>query len=129
VAAFLSRDLTEAWTGRLGYYRLHRNDEHIRALFDEVILYVGLHLENDLCRSAYWSGVPLGRKAAILLFLVDKGVVERTVRRGRRVFEPLPHAESWALSQARLRPHLKPILELLSALRHELSRRRHSRSS
>jgi hypothetical protein len=53
-------------------------------------------------------------------------VVERTVRRGRRVLEPLPHAESWAAGQAPLRSYTKPLGELLSALRHELSRRAHS---
>ena len=69
------------------------------------------------------------RKAAILLFLVDKGIVERTVRRGRRVYEALPHAESWVSTQVPLRPYLKPIVELLSALRDELSRRAHSHNS
>jgi hypothetical protein len=129
VAPSLSRELIDAWTGRLAHYRYHRNDEHLRALVEEAARYVGLHLENDLCRSSYWTRVQLSRKAAILLFLVDKGVVERTVRRGRRVFEPLPHAESWLSTQIPLRPYIKPIAELISALRDELSRRAHSRNS
>ena len=99
------------------------------ALVEEAVRYVGLHLENDLCRSNYWTRVHLSRKAAILLFLVDKGIVERTVRRGRRVFEPLPHAESWISTQVPLRPYVKPIVELISALRDELSRRADSRNS
>ncbi len=129
VAASLSRELIDAWTGRLAHYRYHRNDEHLRALVEEAARYVGLHLENDLCRSSYWTRVHLSRKAAILLFLVDKGIVERTVRRGRRVFEPLPHAESWISTQVPFRPYVKPIVELISALRDELSRRAHSRNS
>jgi hypothetical protein len=129
VAASLSRELIDAWTGRLAHYRHHRNDEHLRALVEEAARYVGLHLENDLCRSSYWTRVHLNRKAAILLFLVDKGIVDRTVRRGRRVFEPLPHAESWISTQVPLRPYIKPIFELISALRDELSRRAHSRNS
>jgi hypothetical protein len=127
VSAPLSRDLAGFWTGRLRHYRSHRNDEHVRALIDEAIRYVGLHLENDLCRSEYWAQVPLGRTAAILLFLVDRGIVERTARHGRRIFEPMPNAESWVLSQGSIRPYASSFLELLSALRHELSRRTHSR--
>jgi hypothetical protein len=120
-------EIAQAWTGRLAYYRSHRNDEHIRALFEEAARYCGLRLENDLCRSEYWSRVPLGRKAAILLFLVDKGIVVRSARHGRRVFEPLAHAESWAANQPSLRPHLAQIFELFAALRHELGRRIHSK--
>jgi hypothetical protein len=62
----------------------------------------------------------------VILFLVDRAVVERTIRRGRRVYEPLPHSESWAQNQPSLRPCLRPILELLDALRLELLRRAHS---
>jgi hypothetical protein len=38
----------------------------------------------------------------------------------------LPHAESWVQSQASLRAYAKPMLELITALRHELTRRAHS---
>lgn len=122
----LATKLRETWTGRLAHYRSHRNDEHLASLFDEAVCYVGFHLENDLCRSEYWSGVTLTHAAAVLLFLVDRGVVERTVRYGRRVFEPLPHAESWVSDQASLRRYVAPLLELIRALRHDLSRRSHS---
>ena len=118
--------LRATWTGQLAHYRAHRNDEHLAALFDEATRYVGLHLENDLSQSDHWSGVTLRHAAAILLFLVDKGVVARTTRQGRRVFEPLPHAESWISEQAPLRSYFKPLVELVSALRHELGRRAHS---
>jgi hypothetical protein len=125
----LAWKLRATWTGRLAHYRVHRNDEHLEALFDEATRYVGLHLENDLGQSDHWSGVTLRHAAAILLFLVDKGVVAQTIRHGRRVFEPLPHAESWISDQTSLRRYLMPLIELVSALRHDLSRRAHSRQS
>jgi len=121
--------LARRWDGRLAHYGLHRNDEHRVALFEEAVRYTGLHLENDLARSDYWSTMPLHQRAIVLLVLVDRGVVERTIRRGRRVFEPLPHAESWVKGQPSLRPYLKQTLELLAALRHELLRRSHSPQS
>jgi hypothetical protein len=96
------------------------------ALLEEATRYAGLHLENDLVRSEFWSESPLRERAAVVLFLVDRGVIERTMRRGRRVFEPLPHSESWVETHAALRPFRKPMLELLAALRLELFRRAHS---
>ncbi|QEH33098.1 hypothetical protein OJF2_15950 [Aquisphaera giovannonii] len=125
----LARKFRESWSGRLSHYRMHRNDEHLAALFEETVLYVGLHLENDLCRSDHWSEVRLDHAAAIVLFLVDKGVVERATRYGRRVFEPLPHAESWVSQQPALRRFQEELLELILALRHELARRSSSRRS
>jgi hypothetical protein len=126
VSASIANYLAERWEGRLAHYRSHLNDEHRVALFDEAVRYAGLHLENDLSRSDYWSAMPLHQRAIVLLVLVDRGVVERTIRRGRRVFEPLPHAESWVEGQPALRPYLKQTLEILAALRHELLRRAHS---
>ncbi len=123
----ITRKLRETWTGRLAHYRLHRNDEHLAALFDEASRYVGLHLENDLSSSRYWSGVQLNHAAGILLFLVDRGVVAQTVRHGRRIFEPLPHAESWIDQQGPLRRYREALVQLVSALRHDLIRRAHSR--
>jgi hypothetical protein len=123
----LARKFRDSWSGRLSHYRQHRNDEHLAALFEETVLYVGLHLENDLCNSDHWSEVRLDQTAAILLFLVDKGIVERTTRFGRRVFEALPHAESWISQQPPLRRFEKELLELVSSLRHELARRAHPR--
>ena len=115
------------WTGRLAHYSDHRNDEHRVALFEEASRYCGLHLENDLVRSKFWSKAPLHQRAAVLLYLVDKGVVNRTIQRGRRVFEPLPHAESWVEAQSSLKPYTSQSLELLASLRLELQRRAHSR--
>jgi hypothetical protein len=127
VSASLVTHLARHWIGKLAHYGVHRNDEHCLALLEEAVRYTGLHLENDLAHSKYWSAMPLHQRAVVLLFLVDRGVVERGIRRGRRVYEPLPHAESWVESQVSLRPYLKETLELLAALRRELFRRTHSR--
>ena len=108
----LQLEIAQAWTGRLAYFRSHRNDEHIGALFEEATRYFGLRLENDLCCSEYWS--PSTARLSLVRF--------------RRVFEPLAHAESWAASQPLLRPHLSQVIELVAALRHELARRVHSKN-
>jgi hypothetical protein len=126
VSASFVNQLARDWNGRLAHFALHHNDEHRQALLGEAVRYAGLHLENDLARSRFWSELPLSERAAVLLFLVDRGVIERTTRRGRRVFEPLAHAETWVENQRALQPFVKPVLELLSALRLELLRRAHS---
>ena len=127
--AKLASQLPRFWVAKLAHYGKHRNDEHCVALLEEASRYAGLHLENDLADSSYWSTTPLHQRAIVLLFLVDRGLVDRSIRRGRRVFEPLPHAESWVESQPSLHPYKKPTLELLAALRHELQRRAHSRQA
>jgi hypothetical protein len=129
VSLSLVNYLARRWQGKLAHYGLHRNDEHRVALFEEAIRYAGLHLENDLSHSEYWSAMPLHQRAVVLLFLVDRGLVERTIRRGRRVFEPLSYAEAWVESQRALRPYREQTLELLAALRHELRRRVRSRQA
>ncbi|HKI20749.1 MAG TPA: hypothetical protein VKA15_22855 [Isosphaeraceae bacterium] len=118
--------LASKWIGRLAHYRLHSNDEHRLALYDEALRYAGLHLENDLATSPYWSAMSLHHRARVVLFLVDRGVLARNFRNGRRVYEPLPHAESWVQSQSALKPYHRVILDLLSAFRHELFRRAHT---
>lgn len=123
------RHLAHTWNGKLSFYRQHRNDEHLLAVVEEASRYVGLHLENDLANSEHWSELPLIRRAGVLLFLADQGVVERTFRNGRRAFEPLPHAETWVQSQPTLRAYSKPILEMITALRHDLQRRAQSSRS
>jgi hypothetical protein len=123
------RHLVRTWNGKLSFYRQHRNDEHLLAVIEEASRYVGLHLENDLAASEYWSELPLIRRAGVLLFLADQGIVDRTFRNGRRVFAPLPQAETWVQAQPTLRAYSKPILELITALRHELQRRAHSSRS
>jgi hypothetical protein len=117
------RDLSRQWTDRLASYRRHRNDEHLEALVEEALRYTGLHLENDLAGSSYWARAPLARRVAVLLFLVDRGVVDRRVHRGRRVYEPIADAESWVAAQPALAPYVEPTLELIAALRRDASRR------
>jgi len=126
VPASSIRNLSLQWVGRLAPYRLHRNDEHREALIEEALRYSGLHLENDLSGSDYWSKWPLARRVAVLLFLVDRGVVVRGVRQGRRVFEPVAEAETWVSTQPALTPYVAPTLELLAALRLDPPTRRHS---
>lgn len=125
VSAPFDRALSRRWSGRLASYRRHRNDEHLEALFEEALRYSGLHLENDLSGSPYWSKAPLSRRIAVLLFLVDRGVVDRKVIRGIRVYEPTADAEAWVAAQPTLVPYAAPTFELIAALRDEANRRIH----
>ena len=106
-------ELDEGRAGR------HRGE----ALVEEAARYAGLHLENDLAASSYWSRATLGRRVAVLLYLVDRGVVERRLFKGRRVYVPVGDAESWVLAQPSLTPYSQPTLELVAALRQSLARR------
>jgi len=115
--------LSRHWTGRLASYRQHRNDEHREALVAEAMRFAGLRLEADLARSPYWSEAPLARRAAVLLYLVDRGAVARRVHNGRIVYEATADAEAWALAQPSLAPYLQPTLDLIAALRLECARR------
>jgi len=123
VPASSVRDLSRQWTERLAAYRRHRNDEHLEAVVEEALRYAGLHLETDLSGSPYWAKTPLARRVAVLLFLVDRGVVERRTLKGQRVFEPMDHAEDWVSTQPALAPYAGPTLELVAALRREMARR------
>ena len=123
VPASSVRNLSRQWVDRLAGYRRHRNDEHLEALVDEALRFTGFHLENDLSGSEYWSKAPLARRVAVLLFLVDRGVVVRTVSQGRRVFEPIETAEAWVAEQEELAPYRVATLELIAALRCGQSRR------
>lgn len=123
VPASSVRNLSRQWTDRLASYHLHQNDEHLEALVDEAVRYAGLHLENDLASSTYWTRAPLSRRVAVLLFLVDRGVVDRISVRGKRVYLPCDHAETWVSSQTALTPYLNPTLELIAALHRTAARR------
>ncbi len=59
MSASLVNQLSRNWIGRIAHYGLHRNDEHRLALFEEAVRYTGLHLENDLTDSEFWSSTPL----------------------------------------------------------------------
>jgi len=123
VSASSVRELSRLWTGSLSHFRRHRNDEHLEALIAEALRYTGLHLENDLSGSPYWSKAPLARRVALLLFLVDRGVVVRVVRQGRMVYEANKEASAWAVGQPSLASYLVPSLEFLAALQADQVRR------
>lgn len=118
-----AQSLSRLWTGRLASYRLHRNDEHREALLDDAARFVGVHLEDRLSLSSYWAEAPLIRRIAVLLYLVDRGVVVRSRHKGRLNFEPVNDAETWVVAQPSLTPYLAPSLELLAALRDNQARR------
>ena len=117
------RELPRLWTGSLSHYRRHRNDEHLEALIAEALRYTGLHLENDLSYSPYWSKAPLARRVALLLFLVDRGVVARVTGPGRPSYSALPHASAWATAQPQMAGYLVPTLEFIAALQSVEDRR------
>lgn len=117
VFASSANRLSRQWVDRLATYRNHRNDEHLEALIFESLRYAGFTLEEPLSRSDYWSKAPLARRVAVLLFLVDRGVVNRVHKNGRTRFEAVENAETWAAGQASLAPYLAPTLELIAALR------------
>jgi hypothetical protein len=121
------RALSRSWTGRLAAYRQHLNDEHREALVVEAVRFAGLRLENDLSRSSYWNDRPLARRAAVLLYLVDRGIVDRVVGAGsgssRIRYEPRPDAEMKILELATLAPYIEPTLDLIAALRRDAQRR------
>lgn len=129
MSASSPRELTSRWNGRLAHYNTHRNDEHLNALYEETLRYVGMHLENDLCRSEYWSKTPLHRRLAVLLYLVDQGAVEMTARNGRHQFIAAAHAEDWVAQTSTMRPFAKATLELIASLRHHAARLARARKS
>ncbi len=109
--------LSRQWVDRLATYRNHHNDEHLEALIFEALRYAGFALEEPLSRSDYWSKAPLARRVAVLLFLVDRGAVNRVHKHGRTRFEAAEDAETWAAGQTSLAPYLAPTLEFIAALR------------
>ena len=117
------RELSRLWTGSLSHFRRHRNDEHLEALIAEALRFTGLHLENDLSASPYWSKAPLSRRVALLLFLVDRGVVARVSRQGRTFYAARKDASAWAVSQPSMASYLVPTLEFISALQSDSDRR------
>jgi len=123
VPASSVRNLSRQWVDRLAAYRRHRNDEHLEALVEDALRFTGFHLEDDLSGSEYWSKAPLARRVAVLLFLVDRGVVVRTVSQGRRTYAPIETAEAWVAEQQELAPYRVATLELIAALRRDQSRR------
>src|SRR5262245_24187472 len=111
--------LSRHWNGRLAHFRQHQNDEHREALIAEALKYVGIRLESELSGSPHWRDRPLSRRAAVLLYLVDRGAVVRRVDAGRVDFEVAEGAEDWVRAQPMLDPYHDATLALLRALRQE----------
>jgi hypothetical protein len=109
--------IAQTWSHRLAPYRKHRNVEHLEALVDEAVHFAGFELEGRLGRSPFWCEFPLIYRAAVLLFLVDRGIVERRTRAGRRAYRPTTDAEHRILADVGHSPYLLPTLELVQALR------------
>ena len=118
------RELSRLWTGSLSHFRRHRNDEHLEALIAEALRFSGLHLENELSASPYWSKAPLARRVSLLLFLVDRGIVARVKESGRTRYVAREDATAWAIAQPSLASYLVPTLEFLAALQSGSDRRR-----
>lgn len=119
----LLRVIAKTWVGRLAHFRRHKHAEHLEALYDEARRFAGIQLENDLARSVFWASAPLPTRAALLLYLVDRGAVVRRVVDDHVVYDSLPGAEAWVASQPELATHIVPSLELVTALRMHESRR------
>jgi hypothetical protein len=117
------RELSRLWTGSLSHYRRHRNDEHLEALIAEALRFAGLHLENDLSASPYWSKAPLARRVALLLYLVDRGVVSRVSKQGRTAYVAREEASAWTVAQPSMASYLVPTLEFIAALQSDSDRR------
>ena len=117
------REFSRRWTGRLTHFRHHQNVEHLEALIAEALRFCGLALENDLSKTDYWTSAPLSRRVSLLLFLVDRGVVNRVNRDGRLIFEAESDAVDWVLAQPTMIPYFVQTLEFVSAIQINQSRR------
>jgi hypothetical protein len=111
------QQISQTWADCLVTYRSHKNLEHVEALLYEAMRFSGFELENSLERSPFWSEFSLIHRAAVVLFLVDRGVVERTIRKGRRVYLAAPDAECRVVEEIGGSPYLLPTLELIAAIR------------
>lgn len=110
------QDLANHWNGHLARYRTHKNTEHLEALIGEATRFNGFALENDLSRSPYWSRVSLAERTALLLALVDRGVVIRSIEKGQAIYRAREDAVLWATGEPTLAKYLVPTLELIAAL-------------
>jgi hypothetical protein len=119
----LVRVIAQTWMGHLAHFRRHLHPEHLEALYEETRRFAGIQLENDLSASVYWSAAPLATRAAVLLYLIDRGVVNRRVLHDRVVYEACMGAEAWVACQPELASHIVPALELVAALRNYEMRR------
>jgi hypothetical protein len=110
-------NLTRHWTRHLASYRRHGHDEHREALIDEALRFASFRLEDALRRTTTWADAPLARRVAVLLLLVDLGLIVRRPRDGRYEYEAVADAEARIGLIPTLAPYLGPVLDLIAAVR------------
>ncbi len=114
--------LNQTWNGHLEGYLHHKNDEHVEALILEVQRFFERRLVVHLAPNSIWHISLCSRRVAAILFLVDRGIVQRILHSQPSVlYRPATSAEHWLLSQQELLPITDPVLELLSALRRDVA--------
>lgn len=105
------------WAGHLAPYAAHRHLEHWEALVAEVVRYAGLRLENWLADSPEWRDTPLWLRTSILLYLIDRGLVQR--RRcldGQLVLHVAPGADRRIAIQPIPEVYARALLRLVEAV-------------
>lgn len=114
--------LNQPWSYRLQGYLRHKNDEHLEALVLESQRYFEARLIHHLPASSSWHTASGTYRIAALLFLFDRGMVDRvSIQDNSWYYWPASCAESWILSQPAMLPIAEPMLELLSALRRDVT--------
>ena len=108
--------MTQRWSGCLAHYHSHRHPEHLEALIDETARYCG-RLESYLANSEYWASAPLMHRVELLLFLIDRGMIERRLTARGYQCRAIGEAEEILIQQSELRPYLLLTLELIAAVR------------
>lgn len=114
--------LNQPWSFRLQGYLHHKNDEHLEALVLETQRFFECRVIHHLASSSIWHQTQNTHRIAALLFLVDRGMVDRVTTIERvSLYRPNPCVESWILSQPAMLPIAEPMLELVSALRRDVA--------
>ena len=88
----------------------------VGALIDETARYCG-RLESYLANSEYWASAPLMHRVELLLFLIDRGMIERRLTARGYQCRAIGEAEEILIQQSELRPYLLLTLELIAAVR------------
>ena len=114
--------LNQPWSFRLQGYLNHKNDEHLEALVLETQRFFECRVIHHLAAGSVWHQAQNTHRIAALLFLVDRGMVDRVTTIERvSLYRPNPCVESWILSQPAMLPIAEPLLELVSALRRDVA--------
>lgn len=114
--------LNQTWLGQLEGYLHHKNDEHLEALILEVQRFFERRLIGYFSPKSIWHVSHCSRRVAAVLFLVDRGIVNRILQTDPTIlYSPVSSAEDWVLSQTELLPVNAPLLELISAFRRDVA--------